>query len=389
MGGGMDQTLMLVGPAAAAAATWVPALQHVLAGGGLRMALQPVIDLRRGQVVGYEALARFEGPPAVGPDVWFDAASQLGCGPALEAVALRRALQLRSQLPANCFLSVNITPDYLGEPEVADVFADAGDLAGVVVELTEHRVLDDEVAVLVALARLRDAGALVAIDDAGAGYAGLRWLMTLRPDIVKLDRSLVADIDRDETRVALVEMLGSFSGRIDAWLLAEGIERQGELDALVRLGVPLAQGYLLARPDPVWPVLADGLGHHIRQRASAAADDVVAPLVETVPVFGRHHVAALESSRGAGELTVVVDRHGRPVGLRGGATAPTGRDRGEPMRVKATERTVDVLQRAVARPERHRWEPLVCVDARGRHLGIVRLERLLGALADHHRKDNP
>jgi hypothetical protein len=59
------------------------------------------------------------------------------------------------------------------------------------------------------------------------------------------------------------------------------------------------------------------------------------------------------------------------------------------MRVKATERTVDVLQRAVARPERHRWEPLVCVDARGRHLGIVRLERLLGALADHHRKDNP
>jgi EAL domain-containing protein (putative c-di-GMP-specific phosphodiesterase class I) len=379
--------LIEVATSSPTAAEWQIAIERVLAGGGLRLALQPIVDLRQGTVVGYEALSRFDGPPSAAPDVWFANAAASGFGPALEAEAMRRALALRRQLPPNCFLSVNVTPDYLLEPELRAVLATAAPLGGVVLELTEHRALADESSLLHVLTELRDAGAHVAIDDAGSGYAGLRWLMALSPDIVKLDRSLVHDIDRDETRTALVEMLGAFTGRIDAWLLAEGIERHGELDALIRLGVPLGQGYLLARPDLDWPLLPESLAQRVRARAHVVdRSDTVAPLVETVPVVdaGGELVDGAVAELGA-DLLVAVDEWNRPTGIH----RPPAPPRTHLLRVRAGERVVDVVQRALTRPEPDRWDPLVCVDDLGRHSGIVRLERLIGALAETTRKEHP
>ena len=86
---------------------------------------------------------------------------------------------------------------------------------------------------------------MIAVDDTGAGYAGLHHLISVRPEIIKLDRTLVAGIDTDRPRRALVEMFGSFANRFDAWVLAEGVETAAELATLRRIGVPLAQGFLL------------------------------------------------------------------------------------------------------------------------------------------------
>ena len=109
----------------------------------LRMDFQPIVDTARGTVVGYESLARFGGPADAGPDCWFALAHAAGVGAELEAQVLERALEARSALPPNCFLSVNVGPQALLSTPVADVFADAGDLRGVVVEITEQTAVDN------------------------------------------------------------------------------------------------------------------------------------------------------------------------------------------------------------------------------------------------------
>lgn len=170
----------------------------------------------------------------------------------MEATALERGLGLHAQLPQNCFLSLNVSPAWLTSEAVGGLLAANGSLSRLVLELTEHEAIDDYQSVVAPLAELRDRGARVAIDDAGSGYAGLPWLLALGPDLVKLDRALVADLDRDPAKLALARMFGALTGGMDAWLLAEGIERPAELDALVRHGVPLGQGYVLGRPGPAW-----------------------------------------------------------------------------------------------------------------------------------------
>ncbi len=269
----------------AAPVAWRPALERVLADpeNNLDLAFQPVVDLQRGVVVGYEALARPAGPPSAPPDRWFAAAAAEGLAARLEALVLEQALPLRTALPPNCFLSVNLNPNLVLDRTVQGVLADAGELPGVVLELTEHDRIDDYSGLRRALTRLRSCGVNIAMDDAGAGYAGLSSLLALRPDLVKLDRSLIAGIDVDPVKQELVELLGSMVGRMDAWVLAEGIERVEELDTLVRLGVPLGQGFLLGRPTPDRRDVDEGTGARIRELADAAGDgDAVASLVEVV-----------------------------------------------------------------------------------------------------------
>ena len=134
--------------------------------GVLRMDFQPILDTARGTVAGYESLARFSGPPHATPDRWFAVAHTAGFGAELEARALRVALEARAWLPPNCFLSVNVGPDALTSSPVAAVFADAGDLRGVVIEITEQTAVACYDALVAALAPARAAGALLAVDDA-------------------------------------------------------------------------------------------------------------------------------------------------------------------------------------------------------------------------------
>jgi EAL domain-containing protein (putative c-di-GMP-specific phosphodiesterase class I) len=132
------------------------------------------------------------------------------------------------------------------------VWGEHHDLSGIVVELTEQAPIESYRALEPDLEALRAAGALLAVDDAGAGYAGLRHVLALRPAIVKLDASLVTGLDSDRAKRSLIELVATFASRIDARVLAEGVERARELEALVALGVPLVQGHFLGFPGSPW-----------------------------------------------------------------------------------------------------------------------------------------
>ena len=164
-----------------------------------------------------------------------------GCNAVLQARVLRAGIAARAALPPDTFLTVNVDPHLLTDPEVAGVLTDAADLTRVVLELTEHTQALQQAHAAGVLATVRAAGGLLAMDDAGTGYAGLSQLLALRPHFVKLDRELVTGIDTDPVKAALVEVFGDLAGRMDTWILAEGVETDAELDTLIRLGVPLAR----------------------------------------------------------------------------------------------------------------------------------------------------
>src|SRR3954470_16835521 len=247
----------------------------------LTLVFQPIVDLAAATVAGYEALVRFPG--SAGPDVWFAAAADAGLAAELEALAVHKALAVVPALPPDTFLTINVSPHLLGSAPVQDALATRPGLQRVVIELTEHTPVDDLAALRRQCDELRARGALIALDDAGSGYSGLQQLAALRPQVVKLDRALVSDADTDPVRVALAEMLGEFAGRIDAWLLAEGIETAAELAAFARLGVPLAQGWLLGRPTPDFAPLAPETEGLVRaQVARARLSDSVASLLRPV-----------------------------------------------------------------------------------------------------------
>jgi PAS domain S-box-containing protein len=136
----------------------------------------------------------------------------------------------------------------------------------IVLEITEHEAIDDYVSLR---RRIDEIGIplRLAVDDAGAGYASLRHILELRPDIVKLDRSLVVDIDGDPVRQGLVAGLRHFASIARARVVAEGIETQAEFAVLVDLGIELGQGYLLGRPGPVREVRSQAL-KRVERRAS-------------------------------------------------------------------------------------------------------------------------
>lgn len=234
----------------------------------LSVVFQPLVDLSRGIACGYEALARFAAEPHEPPDVWFAAARRYGFAGRLEALALRRALAARSSLPPNCFLSVNVSSHALGSSEVMQVVTEQGELRGVVLEVEPNEV-EDPGTLQAWLGPWRAGGAMLAVDDGGAAHGTMRDVMALRPEFVKVDRSVVGGLDHDDIRLAAVQTLGIFATRADAWLVAEGVERLEELDALVRLGVPIAQGYAISDPGGSMEMVPEELRERIRAVAAA------------------------------------------------------------------------------------------------------------------------
>ncbi|MEA2480070.1 MAG: diguanylate cyclase [Thermoleophilaceae bacterium] len=223
--------------------------------GALRTVFQPVVELATGRPAGFEALTRFEGEPMRGPDEWFAQAHRVGLGEELEALALRCALAVPGR-PEGTFLALNVSPRaLLSEPVRAALPAD---LTGIVVELTEHELFGAEGELESELAALRARGARVALDDAGAGYAGLQQIIRIAPDILKLDRALVHGAHADGSRQALLEALIGFAGTTGAAVCAEGVEDLDDVRALVALEVTYAQGYGLGRPGPPWPAPLPG-----------------------------------------------------------------------------------------------------------------------------------
>jgi EAL domain-containing protein (putative c-di-GMP-specific phosphodiesterase class I)/AmiR/NasT family two-component response regulator len=227
----------------------VDRIRRAVAGDGLQILFQPILDLRDRRVVGLEALARFSGPPNRSPELWFREAAGLGLGEDLELTAIRMALRSLDCVPPDAHLAVNTSHRTAMSPRLLDVLSQV-DASRIVVEITEHEQADDYEAFRRSLEALRRRGVRFAIDDAGAGFS-LRHALALDPHILKLDISLTRDIDNDRARRALASALVRFAEEMDVTMIAEGIESDAELQELLGLGVTYGQGFLLGVPQPL------------------------------------------------------------------------------------------------------------------------------------------
>ena len=221
------------------------------------MLFQPVIHLETGTTVGVEALARFIATPQRPPDEWFAEAALVGLGVDLEIAAINAALRHFSALPVDAYMALNVSPTTIGDPRLIESIRPYAER--VVLELTEHEAFDRYDILLASINELRRTGVRLAVDDAGSGYAGLRHILRVRPDIIKLDLSLTRGIHADPARRALAGALVSFGRETHASIVAEGIELSEELQTLRELQVGYGQGFHLGRPGP----LARPQGHSI------------------------------------------------------------------------------------------------------------------------------
>lgn len=217
----------------------------------LEIVYQPIVDLHHirsnRRVVGYEALSRFT---AGSPPEWFGAAWEAGIGVELELEAIRAAVAGFANAPHRVFLALNVSMETLMSSQLA------GSLSGmspsrIVLELSETTVIDNYQRAKVYLDRLTRRGFRLAFDDLAPGRIDLWYLVRLRPAMVKIDISLVRDIDAEPGKRSLVNGLKWLGEVLKSQIVAEGIERTEELEILTRIGVPYGQGYLLGRPGPL------------------------------------------------------------------------------------------------------------------------------------------
>jgi EAL domain-containing protein (putative c-di-GMP-specific phosphodiesterase class I) len=224
-------------------------IRRLISGEGLDVALQPIVDLASGNVVGAEALARFtdvDGNP-IPTESCFADAHALDLGTELELAAVRLALDRHGRLPEGQYLAINCSPQLLAGDELLPMLA-AHERRPLVVELTEHQAVEDYHSLSRSLERLREYEIRVAIDDVGSGFSSFRHVTRVNPEILKLDRSLVMGIDDDPVRQSLAAAIVTFAADVGAVVVSEGIESEAELECLRELAVGLGQGFFLGRP---------------------------------------------------------------------------------------------------------------------------------------------
>jgi PAS domain S-box-containing protein len=251
--GGFEGTSRLIPPEsvqqAAAAHSWAR-VRAMIDEKHLVTAFQPIHNLATGRLLGVEALSRFVATDGASTSSWFADAADVGLGTELEFAALETALETAKALQPDIYVALNVTPATCLDPLLPQILSKSTlALDRIVLELTERLEVAEYGPLIAALAPLRQRGVRIAVDDAGSGFASMRHVLHIRPDIIKLDRSLIAGIDDDQGQRALGAALFEFARRIGATLVAEGIETQSELAAITRIGMTVGQGYLLGRPS--------------------------------------------------------------------------------------------------------------------------------------------
>lgn len=222
-------------------------LDPLIGAGGPTVVLQPIVSLDDGGRVGAEALSRFPVEWAKPPDEVFAEASFVGAGIELELLAAQRAAEhLRT---VDGYVAINSSPGTLLDPATHQFLLDLP-ASRVVVELSEHDAVDDYDALIGVLTELRQHGVRLAIDDVGAGYSSLRHILLTSPDIIKLDRSIVANLASSAVLQRLTHSLAEFGHDAGAVVVAEGVETLDDARALRHAGVDYGQGWLFGRPGP-------------------------------------------------------------------------------------------------------------------------------------------
>jgi len=220
----------------------------------LWVAYQPIVSWRMQRLMAYEALVRTREPTIPHPGALFSAAERLG---RVHEVGRAVRAQVAGQLadsPPDCDVFINLHPSDLLDESLYSAEAPLTRFARkIVLEVTERAALDDSAGVANRVERLRALGFRVAIDDLGAGYAGLSYFTQLTPEVVKIDITLVRDIHKESVKRKLVGSLTSVCRELGMLVVAEGVETPQERDVVAELGCDMQQGYLFARPGPAFP----------------------------------------------------------------------------------------------------------------------------------------
>jgi EAL domain-containing protein (putative c-di-GMP-specific phosphodiesterase class I) len=245
MAGGVDR---LVGDRAGLVASFGSALDTMW------MAYQPIVSWSRREVFGYEALLRSGEPSLPHPGAILDAAERLERLPDLGRAIRSAACNPTAQMPDGVMLFVNLHTHDLLDEQLFDPQSPLAQVAAkVVLEITERASLHHIRDVQARIGRLRDMGFRIAVDDLGAGYAGLTSFAQLEPEVVKLDMSLVRNVHTQPTKQTLVRTMISMCHELGMQVVAEGIESAEERDVIVACGCDLLQGYLFAKPGRPFP----------------------------------------------------------------------------------------------------------------------------------------
>jgi EAL domain-containing protein (putative c-di-GMP-specific phosphodiesterase class I) len=245
------------------------AIAAIIERDAVEMVYQPVVDMRDGRVLGWEALSRFPSLPFSTAEV-FEAVNGTELEVELEVLCIRKAVEVSEHLDENTYLSVNLSPTAVRSPEVAALLVPANQLLEhLVIEITERTAIEDYLPLYRPLRELRQRLVSVAIDDVGAGYASLWHITQLLPDIIKIDRALISGIDQSPTKRAIVTALLSLARELRCHVVAEGVEQKQEADWLIGLGTRFGQGFHFAEPKG-WRQAPEGrAGNGLRGRGES------------------------------------------------------------------------------------------------------------------------
>jgi diguanylate cyclase (GGDEF)-like protein len=284
--------------------------RELLAPGAIRAVFQPIVRLSDLQPIGYEGLARFPTPPglvALPPDVTLAAAARSGLRHDLE-VACWAAMSGAGAPPEGRLLFVNVGPDALGHPGLAKL-ADRLPQR-LVIELTEQDAIQDIKRIRERLKPWIARGALVAVDDAGAGFTSLEYVAEIRPDFLKLCRGMVMGVDLDGSREAVLRATVAFAREVGARIVAEGVERPEELAVLRAAEADFGQGWLFGRPSEAWP--ADPVTATAPMRVSSAGGGRLELAVASAPTVRDASAVVVEHLARTGLMpSVYLEQGGR------------------------------------------------------------------------------
>ncbi len=348
----------------------------------LSIHLQPIVDMVQGVSVGYEALSRFPLYPEIAYPYWFKEAKSLNVSERLEAIAISNARRKLPELPSSCFMSVNITPSALDTEPVREALS--GSLDRVAIELTGHIPTERLDRISATLAELRSRGAIVALDDTGVDYLGLKTLEVLKPEIVKLDRSLVTHVDKDPIKQALIRMVSEVVEGIGGWLLAVGIEEQDEIATLIDLKVPLGQGWILGKPQDQLSEISSDLSRYI--------SDTSHDLINSATYISLRGIAKevyltstpLEFAKIIDEATsyvATVDHFGQPTHLYRNGEHNTWQEIPITVLIHPDEEPYVVAKRLLSRDEHSRFAPALCLGPTNEWDRIIEVDALFQKLA--------
>lgn len=381
----------------------------------MRVQFQPIIHFATGAVYGYESLIRM---PQTGnlkrAGMYFHAANQARLVSWLDVACQELCFETAAKAGVRDHLFINMDAEGLAHLHLAEqsLAARAAEFniapSRVVLEITERQAVEDFPRLTQYIEQLREEGFKIAIDDAGAGYSSLHSIAELRPDFVKIDRSLVRTIENSPTRRALLSTLTHYAHQIGAHVIAEGLETRDELATVVEMGVSYGQGYLLGKPADHFKSLRGEmqlfLAEHLERRRSRVmgreypVEKMSRYGITLAPDAPCSEVARKFRKMEDLESVVVVADDGRIEGLimrdrffdayRAGDQESESRPAGEvmerqPLVVEADTTIEDAAQRATYR-RTMRFQDDIVVDRAGKYVGVVPVRALMEALSTRH-----